>query len=104
MSERVTVIVHEIATDGLPDPDSLVGQVAFLFDGCIVSGWPLRLDDPDVRDAYDRYGWRPEEGILWEANSDVGHGRPFGGVTHWVEFPEPLWQISKHPHSKETHA
>lgn len=75
MTELV-VRVHAIAEDGLPDMDRLTGRVAFLFDGCIVSGWPLR------------------DGT-WEADSDVGHGRPFGGVTHWVEFPAPIWQVQR---------
>ena len=77
----VTVTVHAIADDGLPDfttDRTLVGRVAFLFDGCIVSGWPL-------------------PGGLWEANTDVGHGRPFGGVTHWVEFPRPLREFAAPP-------
>jgi hypothetical protein len=82
--KQFTIKVHEIAVDGLPQRDQdgsltecLVGRVAFLFDGNIVNGWPL-----------DRDG-------LWEANSDVGHGRPFVGVTHWVEFPLPLWEMEK---------
>lgn len=80
MAREVTVVVHEIATDGLPDMTALVGRVAFIFDGCIASGWPL--DDED-------------EAGLWQANSDVGHNRPFANVTHWVEFPAPVWQIEK---------
>ncbi len=69
---EMTIKVHEIATDGLPDMEALAGRVAFIFDGCIVSGWPLDGAGPAV---------------LWEANSDVGSTRPFAGVTHWVEFP-----------------
>lgn len=45
--------VRKIAEHGLPDMDKLVGRVAFIFDGCIVSGWPL---DPDGDE------------IPWEAN------------------------------------
>ncbi len=67
-------ILHEIAVDGLPDMEKLVGRVAFIFDGEIVSGWPS------------------SDG-LWEANSDVGCCPHFDGVTHWVEFPRPLEQI-----------
>lgn len=90
MTNEIAVKVHKITEDGLPDMESLIGRVAFLFDGCIVSGWPL---DPngEAGDAYRRYGHDPADSILWEANSDVGHGRPFGGVTHWYEFPYPLW-------------
>lgn len=84
MSE-VAVIVHEIAIDGLPNMEALAGQVAFIFDGCIVSGWPLYpAGDFDYED---------DEGVLWEANSDVGHSRRFGSVTHWVEFPVPLFAL-----------
>lgn len=83
MARQITITVHDIAEDGLPDMDSLTGRVAFLFDGCIVSGWPL---------AY---------GNFWEGNSDVSHGRKFLGVTHWVEFPEPVWEIEKW-HAPET--
>ena len=73
------IIIHEIAIDGLPDMDALTARVAFLFDGCIVSGWPIdEHTDP----------------VLWEADSDVGHGRAFYGVTHWVEFPIGIHLIS----------
>ena len=79
------IVVHEIATDGLPDMDSLTGRVAFIFDGCIVSGWPLR---PHLFQS-------PADQWRWEADSDVGNGRIFAGVTHWVEFPVPVRQIEK---------
>ena len=90
----VEITVHEIATDGLPDMEGLTGCVAFIFDGCIVSGWPLDPDDhPHLYAVHD---WNAKkDGVLWEANSDVGHTRPFGGVTHWVEFPEPLWKVTR---------
>lgn len=81
MSAQIQVTIHEIAEDGLPDMEALVGRVAFIFDGCIVSGWPLEPDEDDD----------PEEGTLWEADSDVGRHVKFYGVTHWVEFPEALW-------------
>lgn len=74
--KEIIVKVHEITSDGLPDMSILVGRVAFIFDGCVVSGWPLR------------------EGQLWEANSDVGHRGPFAGVTHWLEFSEPVWELA----------
>lgn len=85
--------LHKIEDDGLPEMDTLVGRVAFIFDGCIVSGPPL--DPVEHADIYNRYGWSDtEDGILWEANSDVGHTRPFGNVAYWVEFPEPLWSLT----------
>lgn len=75
MAKEIVVKVYEIAMDGLPDMDALTGRVAFIFDGCIVSGWPLENSD------------------MWEANSDVGNIKPFAGVTHWVEFPKPVWDL-----------
>jgi hypothetical protein len=79
--KTVTVRVHEIAVDGLPDMERLVGQVAFIFDGAVVSGWPLNnlaLGLPH-----------------WEADSDVGHNQPFSGVTHWLEFPVPVQELTR---------
>jgi hypothetical protein len=90
-----TFKVREIATEGLPDMESLVGRVAFIFDGCIVSGWPLNPNNPDIN-VYALYDWDAKtQGILWEANSDVGHTRPFGNVTHWIEFDKPVWEFTK---------
>ena len=109
---ELTIKVHEIAVDGLPprDDDSYTGRVAFLFDGCIVSGWPLHREDHaalyhpariEHRAKYSRGGahltyperYRLAEAVLWEANCDVGHGGLFSGVTHWVEFPHPWWDV-----------
>ena len=80
------VKVHAIATDGLPDMDNLTGRVAFIFDGCIVSGWPLGPAEADGDE---------DEGVSWEADSDVGYLWPFYSVTHWIEFPRPLHEIEK---------
>lgn len=85
---EITIKIHEIATDGLPDMDALTGRVAFIFDGCIVSGWPLA-----ARFNLDRPGY--VEPPRWEANGDVGRNIEFAGVTHWAEFPEPLYQIER---------
>jgi hypothetical protein len=87
----MTVKVHEVATDGYPDMDKLVGRVAFLFDGCIVSGWPLFRAKLEAQGSSAR-GVRDGD---WEADSDVGHPGTFGGVTHWVEFPKPLHSFTK---------
>jgi len=76
------VIVREIAIDGLPKMDGLTGQVAFIFDGCIVSGWPLDAENGETP---------------WEADSDVGRQGKFYGVTHWVEFPGPVWNMGRTP-------
>jgi hypothetical protein len=108
----VIVKIHAVASDGLPDMDRLVGRVAFIFDGCVVSGWPL--DEATCPRAYERArtgeglggaGRTPEdiaEGVkqLWEADSDVGHGIPFAHVTHWIEFPVPVWDLAKPPAGK----
>jgi len=83
MSFDMTIKVHSIADDGLPPED--MTNVALIFDGCIVSGWPLG-NGPDHDQGYSG---------LWEADSDVGHRRPFFGVTHWVEFPMPLITVGK---------
>jgi hypothetical protein len=85
MTDEMAVVVHEVAVDGLPNMEVLVGRVAFIFDGCIVSGWPLY---PSLYDDGDEY-----DGITWEANTDVGTHRRLAGVTHWVEFPYPLHQV-----------
>lgn len=79
----ITVKLHSVADDGLPDMDQLGGRVALVFDGCVVSGWPAGRDD--------------DGGPLWEANTDVGHNRPLHGVTHWLEFPVPVWELPLSP-------
>lgn len=87
MSRKITVIVHEIATDGLPPThedgngalrDDLVGRIAFIWDGYIVSGWPLHANDAGC--------WEP---------ADDQFGGPVHGVTHWAEFPEPIWDLER---------
>lgn len=65
---HMTVKIHEIAKDGYPDMDKLVGRVAFIFDGRVKSGWPLFKDGE------------------WEENG----GGVYTGITHWIEFPEEL--------------
>lgn len=77
MTRDLTVRLHAIADDGLPDMDNLTARVAFIFDGCVVSGWPL----PNG---------------FWEADSDVGRPAKFSGVTHWLEFPEPIGRLVHH--------
>jgi len=58
--------VHEIAKDGLPDMDQLTGRVAFIFNGCIITGWPLH-----------QLGYPVD---VWEADDDVGRSVRFTGV------------------------
>lgn len=80
-SMKIEITVHAIQEDGLPDMDHLTGRVAFIFDGCLVSGWPVRPDEDGA--------------MLWEGNGDVANGKLFHGVTHWVEFPVPVWGVTK---------
>lgn len=94
MSFDMTIRVHSIAEDGLPPRDPETGEltnsdIAFIFDGCIVSGWPLHANPQDYSTPYSGY---------WEADSDVGRTVKFAGVTHWVEFPNPLIMIGKDTH------
>lgn len=68
--------VFEIEKNGLPNMDKLTGRVAFIFDGCIVSGWPL-------------------ENGNWEANDDVGRPGQFSkdSVKKYVVFDKPIWEL-----------
>lgn len=78
---ELTIRVHEVATDGLPDMSRLIGRVAFIFDGCIVSGWPVPTPSHD--------------GYAWEADRDVGTHRLLADITHWIEFPEPFRSVQE---------
>ena len=78
MSVELTFTVHEIATDGLPDMDALVGRVAFIWDNHVISGWPVGEDFDDGGDA--------DDSPTWEGADDVFLG-PYAGVTHWIELP-----------------
>lgn len=78
--------IYEIAKDGLPDMSNrdMVGCVAFIWDGCIVSGWPIGLGE----DGDGPYSGR------WEPSEDR-FGGPVTGVTHWIELPVPAWQLER---------
>ena len=82
MNELLTVDLRDVAVDGYPNMDALTGRVAFIFDGCVVSGWPLYELGED--------GFR-----TWEADSDVGRTGAFAGVRKWLVFPEPIHQIER---------
>lgn len=72
--------VYTIKEHGLPDIDNLTGRVAFIFDGSIVSGWPLKgIDNCSEND--------------WEADSDVGRHGVFTGVEKYVVFDKPVWEL-----------
>jgi len=82
-------ILYNIAKDGLPDMDNLTGRVAFIFNGCIISGWPLfevHLKCPGNN--YPVYTKND-----WEANSDVGKTGVFSGVEQYVIFDKPIWDL-----------
>lgn len=71
------MVVKIISIHGLPDMKKLVGRVAFIFDGCIVSGWPLDMHPHDQ----------------WEANDDVGRHGVFTGIEKYVVFDKPIWEL-----------
>lgn len=79
-SERVGCKLYDIENDGLPDMGKLTGRVAFIFDGCIVSGWPLK--------GIKNYG--PED---WEDNSDVGRHGVFSGIKKYIIFDKEIWNL-----------
>lgn len=78
--KSLSVILHDIVTDGLPDMHKLTNRVAFIWDGNIISGWPLLDEDPS--------------GSVWEGNSDFALPTMFGGVKQWVEFPARLFELA----------
>lgn len=71
-------IIHEIEKDGIPDMLKLKqGQVAFLFNGTIITGRPSG-DSPHTWEAYD-FG----RDQMVEYNN----------VTYWLEYPIEMLQI-----------
>jgi hypothetical protein len=76
--------IRSIEKHGLPDMDKLIGRVAFIFDGNIVSGWPL----------YPHHSFDKSE---WEADSDVGRNGKFIGVTRYIVFDKPIWDYENNP-------
>ena len=76
---KCEIKLHDVTVDGYPPEDA--PRVAFLFDGCMVSGWLLERKDD----------WRESR---WEADSDVGHNVPFAGVRYWFTMPEAWWRAS----------
>ena len=96
MPQEVTIRVHRIAEDGLPGPATLAaGRVAFIFNGRVLSGRPLHPDEHLEIYAQARAETGPagEPRQLREAEEEVAHRRWFDGVTHWIEFPEPIWTL-----------
>ncbi len=94
MSKEYTIIVHSIEEDGLPPKDyekaDLIGRVAFIFDGNIYCGWPLKELGKDG--VYDENADRPSnpEDVVWEDSETAHH---FSGVKKWIELPVPGWKL-----------
>jgi len=82
MVMEIKVNVFETEKDGLPNMDELVGRVAFIFDGNIVNGYPLKGSEDEEYTEFD-----------WEADSDVGRHGVFSGVKKYVVFDKPMWQL-----------
>lgn len=82
MTSAITVIVHEVEADGLPDMSdgALEGRVALISGDVVVSGWPKLRGPGEVR---------------WEADPEVGCcTSDYTPVTHWLEFPVPVWELT----------
>ena len=89
--KELTVKLMSIEKDGLPPTemksygqalkDEYVGQVGFLWDGNIYSGWSL-------------YPEHSNDKGEWE-ESEFGHR--LSGVTHWIHFSEPFVTLEMEP-------
>lgn len=78
----INVEVYDVTKDGYPG-DGEKGHVFFFFNGCLISGWPIN-PPPKGRPC-------SPEGILWEANSDVGRTEVFHAVRYWLLLPHEHW-------------
>jgi hypothetical protein len=78
--------ICSIEKHGLPDMEKLTGRVAFIWDGCIVSGWPL-------------YPEHSHDKGDWEGNDDVARPGKFRGVTTYIIFDKPMWDYEKNTNS-----
>lgn len=98
MSTEITVIVHNVERDGVPDMEAdrdLVGRIAYVWDGAIVSGWPIGMDVAEESTDLDlgvQY-WEPSEGRM---------GGPVTGVEQWIELPYPAWSLQQTVHPEAT--
>ena len=82
------VKVYDVVEDGLPDPAdlTLVGRVAFIDGGCIVSGKALQ----HVWEQHDS-----DYPSCWEVDTDLMPKKRLGGVTYWVKFPVAVWEVGR---------
>ena len=82
----LVIVLHKVSEDGLPDmhdsSNDMTGRVAFIWDGNIVSGWPIK----DMVDTLGRALWEPAEDRF---------GGPVAGVEYWLELPTPAWSLHK---------
>jgi len=89
MSQRFDIEVFDVTVDGFPVEE---GEVAFFWDGCLFSGWPLL--DRDNSYAGNSCFASPEQAksgplnVLWEASEDRVSGM-FSGVRHWFRMIAP---------------
>jgi hypothetical protein len=83
---KIEVKVYDVVQDGLPDPTdfSLIGRVAFIGGGGIISGTPVQVIWEMNDDDYPS---------IWQIDQDVTATKRIGGVTHWVEFPAATWEL-----------
>ena len=83
----IGVKVYEVVKDGLPDPAdlTLVGRVAFVVGGCIISGTALQ------------HVWEEHDGYpsFWKVDTDLMPNEQLGGITHWLEFPVAVWELGR---------
>lgn len=85
MPFNMTVKFHSVDQDGYPSYElTTTGRVAFIWDGYIVSGWPIHHIVRRDGTTYPEGTWQP---------ADDRFGGPVAGVTDWVEFPMSLWAL-----------
>ena len=96
--QKIEIEIHEIAVDGLPNMDELINRVAFIFDGCLISGCPLVVEKPNKYSEpvnlkrHEDYA----PGSVWEGNEDVARGECiFGGITHYLVFPVSISSLKR---------
>lgn len=84
MAETIITTLRSIKLDGLPAKQHREdNHLLFLFDGCVVSGWPLLGCENKTAELGRDYIESD-----WEANSDVGKGSVFCGVEYYLLIPK----------------
>ncbi len=90
---EITIKLHDVIEDGFPEPGT---RAAFLWDGCIISGWPFIVRDDDEK--YENCSSLEEAkndplSVVWGGSEDA-IGGPFGNVRYWFVVPDKLWRAS----------